>query len=207
MILTLSKQIVYYYYSYLSCPEKDDNDSDSTENTVKQQQLSQTKLPICTQIKSCLKKTSLNDYSDLRASTTTQFSDAKRGSDNKSFRMSLKFTDDGESALEVRGFALDCIDLKKRTLSSDMELNPTFGLRSKLVKKQPNTQAIPFKNSRSELKSENFILEEEEDEDLCISRMKTELITKQSRARSCSSIFSKLKEKLNQTNFLEEESD
>lgn len=121
--------------------------------------------------------------------------------------MSLRFAEDSDSGLEIKGFSLDCIDLKKRTMSSDMELNPSFGLRGKSTKKQPNTQAIPFKNGKAEFKLENFILEEEEDEDLFISRTKTELITKQSRARSCSSIFSKLKEKLDRTNFLDEESD
>lgn len=200
-------KLLRIYESYLSCPEKDDDDSDSTDNTAKRQ-LSQKKLPYSAQIKSCLKKTSLNDYSDLRTSTTTQFSDVKRGSDNKSNRISLRFAEDGgDLAFEIKGFALDCIDIKKRTLSSDMELNPTFGLRSKLMKKQPNTQAIPYKNGKAEFKLDNFILEEEEDEDLYITRIKTELITKQSRARSCSSIFSKLKEKLDRTNFLEEESD
>lgn len=188
--------------SYLSCPEKDDaDDSDSYEHTMKSrynQKLQQPRIPG----KSCFKNSNY-DYTALGVSSTTEDSDAKRSLVPKSNRMSLKFADDENQIIEAKIFSLDCMAIKQRTMSSDMELNATFGLRNKLIKSNPNIHEAPSENSKVEFRLENFILEEY-DENLGVYRAKTELTEIKNRARSSSSIFSKLREKLEKENFLED---
>lgn len=83
-------------------------------------------------------------------------------------------------------------------MSSDMELNAEYGLRNCYHKKkaQPKSQMIPFKSSKVDIKLANFILEEVEEEELSICRTNTEIGKKPSRMRSSSSIFSKLRDKI-----------
>lgn len=117
--------------------------------------------------------------------------------------MSLKFADDETHLIKAKIFSFDCTDLKQRTMSGDMELNSTFGLRSKLIKSNSNLKDAPYENTKLEYQFENFILEEYED-NLGVYRAQTELNEIKNRARSSSSIFSKLREKLEKENFLED---
>lgn len=181
----------------MSCPEKDDSDSDSTETTLKLGYLK--KQLIVEPAKSCLKKnSSIDEYSSLVGQPTiSPESIAKRSSGNKSNRISLKFAEDTDRIVEVKGFSYDCLSLNKRTMSSDMELNIAHGLRNNLKRRaQPKSQMIPYKNSKADIKLEDFILEEVEEEELSVCRTITEIPKKPNRLRSSSSILSKLRERI-----------
>lgn len=184
----------------MSCPEKDDSDSDSTENTFKIGLNLNKKSAKVQTVKPCLKKnSSLDEYAYLAGhNSVSPDSVAKRSSGNKSNRISLKFAEDNDQNIEIKGFSLDCLSLNKRTMSSDMELNSEHGLRNSINKnkQQPRSQMIPYKNSKADIKLDNFILEEVEEEELSVCRTNTEVPKKPSRMRSSSSIFSKLREKI-----------
>lgn len=115
--------------------------------------------------------------------------------------MSLKLVDNEDQLIETKFISLDCMAIKQRTMSNDMELNATFGLRSKKYRAFLIVQEEPLENSKAEFRFDNFIQERHE-ENLGVYRAKTELTEIKNRARSCSSIFSKLREKLEKDNFL-----
>lgn len=193
-----SKFQLSYFNSYLSCPEKDDNDSDSTENTLKLNLGRLHNASVIPPKKSCLKKlSSIDEQSSKGKHVITPESSYKPSSGNKSNRISLKFVEEVNQDCDIKGFSLDCTSLHKKTSSSEMELNPSHGMRSHLSnKQQPKSQIIPFKIPKNDfILEDDFILEEDEDDELKLSRSKTEISKKPGRSKSSSSILEKLKEK------------
>lgn len=185
------------HFSYLSCPEIDDNDSDSTENTLKLSLSGASTAAKLPPKKSCLKKLSSIENCSARGNPIiTPESSHKQSSGNKSNRISIKFAEDSNHNEEIKTFSLDCTSLQTKKTSSDMELNPSYGMRSHLSSKlQPKSQVIPFKDPKSDLNLDDFILEVNEEDDLKFNHTVSEVVKKPSRSKSSSSIFEKLREK------------
>lgn len=179
----------------MSCPEKDDNDSDlDTTSEVATKQVSAQKS---------------NEYSELGVSKI-------RGSNfdlihkNSSLNLSAKLlSQEGISVDTIRSIpksSLDCTNLKQdRKFSQEMELTSLHGRKANNPHKLScRTQNIPFKNAKKNFCLEDdFILEEDDDENLdvvkepkisnlTLTRQKTATIGDDLRIRSFSSIFSKL---------------
>lgn len=152
-------------------------------------------------VKSCLKKLSSTDEQSCKGhSIITAESSHKLSTGNKSNRAGLKFSEDSTQPSEMKGFSLDCSNIAKKTMSNDMELNASYGMRSKFChKKQSKSQIITFKDPKSNFKlDDDFILEAENEEEIKVSSTKPNIIIKNpSRSKSSSSIFEMLRQKVN----------
>ena len=176
---------------YLSCPEKDDHDSDSSFCNLPDKQID-------SKITKYSKKvvTQFNDdYLELGIKQSSQTKTSRKLT-ARILSTSINNSNDLVYKTKTIKFANDCSNLKPtKKYSVEMELSPSDGIRYKEPKKRGSkTSTLCFKQQKIGI--DNFNLEEDEEEkesnnnDLKLTRYKTTNLC--NRDRSISLILSKL---------------